>query len=818
MAFENFGNIISLLCTIIGLLYCVFKYVETQSKGFKFIIAFFLANFLSEYYWTIYELITNSYPDLTEFVAYLGWNIGFFCLLAASFFLRSSEAKKHIHPLMFLPILINLPQLILYCTFGGIFNNIWEVGVTTATAVFCLQELLYYFKNKDKKKHLPLFAILVLLFLATVYGKWTTSCFTWSNELRDPYVYLTIIGSIISLFFMPGASKYSKKTNNAKTATELRFQVLMEIIAAIIIIGGCTVGFFTAISIKNSLLGNSELFKAESQIALYLFIISAILIALIIVLLYVLTKRYRHIVEINKKMADKKTGRINFIVTLIVTLVLMVFVAVYSNVELYKASVVSMYEDGDEATETTATELESYLTVATTTLRVTAESVDLMVQKGSSKDEILEYIVDQTTKQAEQFDENFTGIYALIDGEYMDGTNWVPPEGYDPLTRDWYNASVSAKGEVVIVSPYLDMQTGSVVITIGKMISDSLDGPNSPKNVVCIDVILNHIKDVTKGIEIAGKGYGMVVNSDGFIIAHKDEDNNGKYLNEVYDEEILDEIVRINTGRLSTTLNDKDCSLFIYPVMNQWYVVLVIDNIDLYEDTYIKLAINIIVTVVTFGLIAFFYYINYKNEQIYGKKVEEMNIQIVTALAAAIDAKDKYTNGHSSRVAEYAKMIAREAGLSEEEQDEIYMAGLLHDVGKIGVPDEVINKNTTLTKEEFDLIKNHPIIGNSILEGIKERPMLATGARWHHERYDGSGYPDGLKGNDIPYVARIIAVADAYDAMTSKRSYRDLLPREKVIEEIKNGKGTQFDPVFAEVMLQLIEEDTEYLMRETNKN
>ena len=220
------------------------------------------------------------------------------------------------------------------------------------------------------------------------------------------------------------------------------------------------------------------------------------------------------------------------------------------------------------------------------------------------------------------------------------------------------------------------------------------------------------------------------------------------------------------------------------------------------------------ISLVSFGLISLFYYIGYKNEQIYGTKVEEMNIQIVTALAAAIDAKDNYTNGHSSRVAEYSKMIAAHCGYSKEDQNEIYMAGLLHDVGKIGVPDEVINKQSKLTDEEFELIKKHPVIGNSILESIKERPKLAIGARWHHERYDGKGYPDGLAGKNIPDVARIIAVADAYDAMTSKRSYRDVLPREKVIEEIKTHSGTQFDPVFAQAMLELIEKDTDYAMRE----
>ena len=187
---------------------------------------------------------------------------------------------------------------------------------------------------------------------------------------------------------------------------------------------------------------------------------------------------------------------------------------------------------------------------------------------------------------------------------------------------------------------------------------------------------------------------------------------------------------------------------------------------------------------------------------------------VVQTLAEAIDAKDTYTNGHSGRVAVYSREIAKRFGYSEKEQDDIYMMGLLHDVGKIGVPDEIINKPGKLTDQEFEAIKSHPVTGERILKKVKEMPKLSVGARWHHEKYDGTGYPDGLKGEEILEEARIIAVADAYDAMTSNRSYRGLLPQSKVREEIVRGKGTQFDPVFADIMIQMIDEDKDYLMHE----
>ncbi len=196
------------------------------------------------------------------------------------------------------------------------------------------------------------------------------------------------------------------------------------------------------------------------------------------------------------------------------------------------------------------------------------------------------------------------------------------------------------------------------------------------------------------------------------------------------------------------------------------------------------------------------------------EELESLTLQVVQTLADAIDAKDTYTNGHSGRVASYARDIADRFGYTKEEQERIYMMGLLHDVGKIGVPDYVINKPLKLTEEEFELIKNHPVMGARILKNIRKMPELPVGARWHHERYDGNGYPDGLSGTSIPEEARIICVADAYDAMTSFRSYRRPLEQDEVRRELLRGKGTQFDPIFADIMLGMMDEDPEYRMHE----
>lgn len=179
--------------------------------------------------------------------------------------------------------------------------------------------------------------------------------------------------------------------------------------------------------------------------------------------------------------------------------------------------------------------------------------------------------------------------------------------------------------------------------------------------------------------------------------------------------------------------------------------------------------------------------------------------QTTMALAEAIDAKDKHTNGHSRRVAELSAKIAEKAGKDKEYCEEIYMIGLLHDVGKIGIPNTIINKNGKLTDEEYEIIKTHPVKGKEILSKISISPNLPIGANYHHERYDGKGYPEGLKGQEIPELARIIAVADTYDAMASRRSYRNSLPMEKIRNELIKGMGTQFDSRFASIMVDMID-------------
>ena len=176
------------------------------------------------------------------------------------------------------------------------------------------------------------------------------------------------------------------------------------------------------------------------------------------------------------------------------------------------------------------------------------------------------------------------------------------------------------------------------------------------------------------------------------------------------------------------------------------------------------------------------------------REKEALLINVVRAMVSAIDAKDPYTCGHSERVALVSRLLARKMGISEIDCDRVYLAGLLHDLGKLGVPDAVLSKPGTLTNEEFAMIRPHPERGWAILQDLDELSYLFPGVLHHHERFDGAGYPDGLVGQRIPLVARILAVADAYDAMISDRPYRRGMPEERVEMILREGSGTQWDP------------------------
>lgn len=198
-------------------------------------------------------------------------------------------------------------------------------------------------------------------------------------------------------------------------------------------------------------------------------------------------------------------------------------------------------------------------------------------------------------------------------------------------------------------------------------------------------------------------------------------------------------------------------------------------------------------------------------------KSKKIKLDVIITLAKTLDSKDPYTASHSQNVAKYAVMIAKEMHLSNNLCNALYIGGLLHDIGKIGIPERILLKTGRLTDEEYYFIRKHPTIGYKTMEHIsafRENGVLDM-VLYHHERYDGSGYPHGLKGEEIPLLARILGIADSFDAMTSRRVYRDQLDFNTVINEISNNKGLQFDPQIADIFLSILQRDGINIFKKT---
>lgn len=230
------------------------------------------------------------------------------------------------------------------------------------------------------------------------------------------------------------------------------------------------------------------------------------------------------------------------------------------------------------------------------------------------------------------------------------------------------------------------------------------------------------------------------------------------------------------------------------------------------QSKFISAGVSLYVVYPLYDLGVMIHYVNYllaavnEHDRLM-RNYDKLLLESMQAIVKTIDAKDIYTRGHSIRVGRYSAALAKALGLSEKQVSDMFMIGLLHDVGKIGVPDYILNKPDKLTAEEFDIIKKHTVIGRDILKEMPIVDHLAEGAYHHHEHYDGSGYPKGLKGEEIPFVARILAVADAYDAMNSDRVYRSRLSKDVIKRELINCRGTQFDPLMADTMIKIM--DTE---------
>ena len=328
-----------------------------------------------------------------------------------------------------------------------------------------------------------------------------------------------------------------------------------------------------------------------------------------------------------KEKPEVKTGdpdrvaRVNLLVPIIVIFFLMVCMVIYTSRVIRSVAISNITEVGEDRISASAAQLENYIESARSMLWVTADSVDHMVRNGASTDEILDYIVEETANQKQQFDKNLNGIYGYINGEYLDGLLWVPPENYDPTRRDWYTAAIEAKGDTVIVKPYVDAQTNSVIISISRMLSNGED-------VVSVDMMMDRIQEIVSTMQVKEKGYGFIVSKDGMVIAHQDESWKGRTLTENEEQlELFDGILAKQDGIFEIGSGDEKKTVFVKQIMDQWYVVIVVKSLELLSEARQQTIVNMLICGIIFVLITFFYLFGRKNEQNYSRRIEEMRAE-----------------------------------------------------------------------------------------------------------------------------------------------------------------------------------------------
>lgn len=306
------------------------------------------------------------------------------------------------------------------------------------------------------------------------------------------------------------------------------------------------------------------------------------------------------------------------LLTLSATFVLMALLITYTSRLMYESSYSHVYELGNDRAAAITADVENYLETARSVLWVAADTVDHMVSNGATYDEIVEYITRESANTASQFDETYTGIYGYINGQYVDGVGWTPPEEYDPTARDWYIDTSAAQGKTLIVSPYVDAETGNVIISVCKALSDN-------NNVLGLDLTLSHVQEIVEDIQINGNGYGFILNYDGTVVAHKDAGEKGKNYSEIPERAALyDKVMETGKGYFEMEIDGRMCTVFVDDILDQWHLVIVVESAVLFKPTRDVLVVSICVGVIVFALISAFYIIGYRHERKVNKRLEEM--------------------------------------------------------------------------------------------------------------------------------------------------------------------------------------------------
>lgn len=553
--------------------------------------------------------------------------------------------------------------------------------------------------------------------------------------------------------------------------------------------------------------------------------------------------------KINRTEKDK----LYYLLTLFLTLAALIAIVCYSFGSFYAIARKDAVTIGERVVSEESEKLNNFLLRGLDVLQVTGLTIDYMLQEGKSPKEIEHYLLCESEAYAAYIDENFTGIYGVFRGDYVDGIGWIPEEGYVPQERPWYTAAIEGEGKPVVVSPYLDAQTGSIMISVSQMLSDG-------ESVVSLDIVMDEMQKMAEGMNLNGNGYGFIIDENGLVVAHSDKKMKGRNLltdaemENTGMRELAGQIIHASGSTIQAEIEGESCQVFSKVVQDSWYVVIVINNEQLFRRVQMNLYRNLLISLFIFVLVVYFCTTNYLNRtraQHYAQQLKEyqftleervreqtlkikeqtqrllqMQENVIEGMATLIESRDGNTGKHVMSTKKYVDMIVcymyahhiHPEEIDEEYIEKITNAAPLHDVGKILISDTILNNPGKFTPEEFEIMKEHSAFGSRIVKGILGENadeglvrISSDVAHFHHEKWDGSGYPEGLKGEEIPLCARIMAVADVFDALVSKRVYKEAMPPEQAFAVLEEEAGSHFDPQIVEVFLILRKDVEDYL-------
>ncbi len=530
----------------------------------------------------------------------------------------------------------------------------------------------------------------------------------------------------------------------------------------------------------------------------------------------------------------------------------------------YKASKSNVSKHGKIILDDVSGKLVAYFVQSGEILDSAANSLNFMMKHDVSNDIIRSYLRDLTVANKEKFSEAFEGVYGYINGEFIDGSDWVPNAGFIPTMRDWYIDAANNDGKLTFVRPYVDMKTEKVIFSVAELLNDK-------KSVVAIDIPMLEIQHLIGDTKVGERSTSFIIDSKSFVASHTDVSQIGSYY--------FDNVVSPENNKIAKTIIGKDdcyfdltyngvqSCVFSRKIFADWYFVMVIPANSLMIDIQRDLQLTLIGFLIVVCFILYQFYSNFKQRnkvaryahklEIYKNKLEkdyidqynmtvraetenaknlkklsEMQECVIEGMATIIEYRDMNTGHHVQNTKHYVLMIANylyEHGLHKEEVDDDFLAmvgnaAAMHDIGKIAIPDQILNKPAKLTEDEFAAMQQHTVMGAGIVravfgESIDKRmlEMCVQVVMYHHEKWNGKGYPIGLKGDEIPLCARIMAIADVFDACASRRVYKEAFDVDYVFDIIKKDAGSHFDPELAEIFLSLKDDVKAYLKNKFDK-